>query len=437
VVENRFRWVLPTFTTLFLLLAISCADKSADIGNLPPNIPSNPSPADGASRVELDVTVSWECSDPRRDNLRYDVYFGRTHSPPLVSPYQRESYYDPQPLENSGYYFWKIVARDKYNQTAEGPLWSFSARPESGLYPLGACNLGQIRTSLTNYNIFINDNYLFIANRDNGLHITDISDPLRPSVATTYEIGAVYDVFVRENHAFLAHRDSGLVILDVSDIYQPQFVGINGDVGRVSCVFVRGDEAYLGGYGGVFVLDISDLTSPSILGNCARCGIIYDVEVVGDYAYILHYVWESTALDVVDISDPFAPSITCETYHCGFSPGFDVFEDYIYIAEWWGGAIHILDISDPGNPVSANSYLTPKGMADISVTGNLAFAANTLDGLKVYDISDRLFPVEICEFTLPEYAVNVFLANERIYLINTVFYNHDEYAQLYILAYEQ
>lgn len=76
-------------------------------------------------------------------------------------------------------------------------------------------------------------------------------------------------------------------------------------------------------------------------------------------------------------------------------------------------------------------------MADIAVTGDLAFAANTVDGLKAYDISDRLFPVEIADFTLTEYAVNVFLANDRVYLLDRSYLDYDDRARLYILAFEQ
>ena len=48
-------------------------------------MPTNPNPADGADNVSLDVTLSWECSDPDGDTFKYDVYFGTTQDPELVA----------------------------------------------------------------------------------------------------------------------------------------------------------------------------------------------------------------------------------------------------------------------------------------------------------------------------------------------------------------
>jgi hypothetical protein len=45
--------------------------------NLPPNEPSNPSPADGATNIGINTIFSWQGSDPSpADTLRYDCYLG-------------------------------------------------------------------------------------------------------------------------------------------------------------------------------------------------------------------------------------------------------------------------------------------------------------------------------------------------------------------------
>jgi len=94
--------------------------------NQPPEPPSDPSPVDGAENQSLEVDLSWTCTDPEGDPLTYDIYFGTEATPPQVSAGQTETTYDPGTLEYNTEYFWKIVARDYYNNTTEGPVWSFN-----------------------------------------------------------------------------------------------------------------------------------------------------------------------------------------------------------------------------------------------------------------------------------------------------------------------
>ncbi|MCK4365672.1 MAG: hypothetical protein KAW45_06450 [Thermoplasmatales archaeon] len=94
--------------------------------NQPPNTPSDPNPYDGETDVDINADLSWDCSDPDGDPLTYDVYFGINSDPPLVSPGQSETTYDPGTMQYSETYYWKIVAEDEHGATNEGPIWSFT-----------------------------------------------------------------------------------------------------------------------------------------------------------------------------------------------------------------------------------------------------------------------------------------------------------------------
>jgi hypothetical protein len=96
--------------------------KTGEDTNNPPNPPSDPYPADGATDVSINVTLSWTCSDPDGDPLTYDIYFGTASDPPLVKSGHTTTSYDPGTLQYETKYYWKIVADD--GQSGAGYLGS-------------------------------------------------------------------------------------------------------------------------------------------------------------------------------------------------------------------------------------------------------------------------------------------------------------------------
>lgn len=92
--------------------------------NQAPYSPSNPNPANGTTGVNINADLSWNCSDPDGDPLTFDVYFGTSSNPPLVSSNQSSTNYDPGTMNFNTTYFWKIIAFDNSSSTV-GPLWSF------------------------------------------------------------------------------------------------------------------------------------------------------------------------------------------------------------------------------------------------------------------------------------------------------------------------
>jgi hypothetical protein len=87
-----------------------------------PGVASNPSPADGANGVLLDIILSWTAG---ANTTSHDVYFGHVNPPPLIGN-QTASSYDPQgDLEDSTVYYWKIDEHNAAGMTP-GPLWHFT-----------------------------------------------------------------------------------------------------------------------------------------------------------------------------------------------------------------------------------------------------------------------------------------------------------------------
>ena len=102
--------------------------ETEDAPNQPPYTPSNPNPVDGATGVSTNADLSWTCSDPDGDSLTYDVYFGTSSYPPLVSSGQTSTTYNPGTMNSLTTYYWKIKAKDEHGEKTTGPIWDFTTK---------------------------------------------------------------------------------------------------------------------------------------------------------------------------------------------------------------------------------------------------------------------------------------------------------------------
>jgi hypothetical protein len=115
---------------LILIVAIGASYSVGAMAlNNPPNTPSDPSPADGAIDIGINVQLSWTGGDPDPgDNTVYDVYFGTEQDPPIVASLIEMPNYRPDNLAYDTEYYWKIIAWDSHGASSEGPLWTFTTK---------------------------------------------------------------------------------------------------------------------------------------------------------------------------------------------------------------------------------------------------------------------------------------------------------------------
>lgn len=115
-------FILMFISSFILLSLISCISSF----NISPIKPYSPKPSNGSLNVSRTPTLSWKCSDPNGDSLKYDIYFGQDEEIILVkSGYDLTNYQITTKLRNGEYYNWKIIAKDDLGLTSEGPLWTF------------------------------------------------------------------------------------------------------------------------------------------------------------------------------------------------------------------------------------------------------------------------------------------------------------------------
>jgi hypothetical protein len=105
--------------------------REAPPGGNPPNTPSNPSPADGATNQSVNVDLTWTGGDPDPgDTVTYDIYFEANDSTPdsLLCDDVSATTCDPGTLVYNTHYYWYVAARDAGGQTTTGPVWDFTTQ---------------------------------------------------------------------------------------------------------------------------------------------------------------------------------------------------------------------------------------------------------------------------------------------------------------------
>jgi uncharacterized protein (TIGR02145 family) len=115
------------FSAPLIELRVNFAQAEGPCFNRPPNAPSDPFPTDYATSRPTNDTLSWSCSDPDNDSLKYDVYFG-TDNPPVteVSSDQTDTSLVRNGLANGTQYYWQVIAKDTHGDSTAGPVWNFA-----------------------------------------------------------------------------------------------------------------------------------------------------------------------------------------------------------------------------------------------------------------------------------------------------------------------
>ena len=90
-------------------------------GSQPPTMPSNPSPANGATGVGTSVTLTWTSVGANN----YSIKFGTTNPPPSTGTTTTVASYSPGTLTTNTTYYWQIVANNGAGSTT-GPVWTFA-----------------------------------------------------------------------------------------------------------------------------------------------------------------------------------------------------------------------------------------------------------------------------------------------------------------------
>ena len=192
-----------------------------------------------------------------------------------------------------------------------------------------------------------------------GIGFFSIADNQSISLISEHYSDYAKEVFIKDEYAYIANGYSGLFIMDIKDPSHPVLCSKILEGIHVLDVLLKDIFAYIRTPYGFHIIDVSDPYHPNVIScyNITHYNPIYSsysIGVYNDYVYIGgDGYYEIYVFDVSDLSNPI---------HIGFinvndwSPGISVYEDHLYVAGYWGG-LEIFDIGeDPVHPDRVSYY---------------------------------------------------------------------------------
>ena len=231
--------------------------------------------------------------------------------------------------------------------------------------------------------VFVAEPYLYLADGQ-GVRILNIEDPSDPQVIGFYDtLGFALDLQIVGDLAYVAAREGGFYIGDISDPTDPQHVSRLFDAGtdHVLDVQVSGDYAYVTMQGqGLKIVDVSQPASPLLVGELDTDGSAEAGAVDGNLLYLAD---GEAGVKVVDISDPSAPEEIARFDTPGYAQDVEFLDQMLLIADGDSGLLIVVDVSDPTAPEQMAEYETGSFVRDVELAEDYLFLALGRMGFRI------------------------------------------------------
>ena len=268
-------------------------------------------------------------------------------------------------------------------------------------------------TSGLAYGVFVAGDYAYVADENSGLQIIDISDPANVFLKGSYDTpGKAYRVAVKGYYAYVADYDEGLQIINVSKPDNPSFAGACNKIKYAEDVHVDNNYAYVVGSGpGFSVVDIADPANP-VLINSVDTITGTGIHFSGKFAYMT----AGYSLLAIDATISDNPSIIGVYDALELATAVAVSGSYAYAASSVSG-FHVINISDPANPSFVGAYPIPGAdIHNIYVAGNYAYIADGANGLRIIDVTSPAAPYIADTLDTPGTAYDVYVVGNYAYV---------------------
>ncbi|NHJ04322.1 MAG: hypothetical protein EAX90_05835 [Candidatus Heimdallarchaeota archaeon] len=317
-----------------------------------------------------------------------------------------------------------------------------------------------------NYEIYVEDNFAYITNWEEGITIFDISNP-----RDIERVGNYLDVseqpseiWVQDCYIYSLDGLVGLKILNATDptniekIFQEiisegesssdlyvdeEFTYVIGsdpfsfriyntsDLLNVTKmisydtyglnIVINENRAFISRYGDMMILDISNFSAIELLSNfnylsyySNRPSAVIDFLIEGNKLYLTDMAYGLFTFDITEMNDISYISLLSIG---GISHAVAFYDDFIYLAEDYLG-IEKINIVDPKNPEKSGCYYEGNNgyATNILIENGYLYLANNNGGFEIWDVHNESSINQIGEYESGENIDDLFIENNRAYL---------------------
>ena len=246
-------------------------------------------------------------------------------------------------------YSYKLANKDSVIYLAAG---TFGVSIVNVSDPANPVITPEIRAIAPAKNFHLMGDFLFTAVSEEGINISNITEPTHPSFRQTFFVPgyaqavctSTSDTSADNNYLLVACGEVGFTIFDISDFQDGyndyHLVGWIDTPGYAEDVTIHPDlpVAFLAcGTAGFYIVDYSDSADVKIVGSYSTGGYAKEVVYKDNRVYVTTGL---RGLQIVDVSSITSP-VRVGTVETGLAMGLAVDENYVYVADEEEGLVII------------------------------------------------------------------------------------------------
>ena len=276
-----------------------------------------------------------------------------------------------------------------------------------------------------------------------SLQVVDARDPSRLTLIGTqdFEQSSVSDFSVAETptrtarFAFVAARDFGLRIIDVTDpeaMSETSTVAIPSwavevDLSSLPESTEQRILAHVTNHSGLRIIDVTNPLEPAVVGS-------YDIPIgqspMAKSANAVYVVDTNHVIRIVDVSNPGAPveigsyglgngvgvndmAVACTAYRADRATG----SCYLYVVTF-DSTVRIVDVSNPTLPVEVQPALYVSAARSIAVADDLVYVSNFLGEIRAFDMADPTRPLGLGVVKTPGSVNDMQAIGRRLFAVD-------------------